>query len=1232
MRLPSRSPRHWRCSTVLLIIIVCVLLLALSSSRFVAARPTSVLQWNVADVQSWLQELSVAAGAEEEWRDYADAFAEHEVDGKALMRLGLEELEALKSSSSADVSLLVAAVQALRDTTAKAASAAAAAASRSSRVSESAPHQIADLSSFTRADNERIQTLEAFLHFQPEDVPSLLQLAHIYLRSEKTAPRAKQLIDQADEAFKKSSGGSGSNPDVLAANGDFFRLYGQTKKALGFYTRALQQDPLAGGDGAEIRLHFASVLFEEARSLAESSDSTFEAKHMLERMVNVLCEALMLLPRPDFQPRLTPHQAAIHAALTPQEAANRVGDIEVDLRDRYDTVKLLLVQAYLQLSRMYEGQARTYLAQLKAHPDFSAHVVQLDDSPRSSIPPRALSPEQREEFERVQGHMAHLFAMAYSYAARIVDSVSELSSPLVTTEARDELTLLRSTVSHAKESMERMQQQWTEPLARIHAEMMHEQLASGLSSIDPAYDLFTLYNAHLSNATQLIRAAQFQPPRPTRGAFVHHKMIASMLHAQCKTAAARELISSIREPVRDARTNETLVSLREEEYYLRSSAFPALFTNRKDVRAARAAWEARVDRMLAEARNTTAIVTARLEMTDEQIARFPPLPHSARWIPTDQLERSRFVLNSLPSHGLNNRRLVTKLAQFYLALTTPLPSREDPQPKSWLSFEAPGLGKSATGEYEDVEVRATFSALGSAGSAAATVEAIRARPAGAKIKIAFVAALHPSLPSLSWLAGYLLHLPRDRFEVCMFEINLSGSGDSAEWVMKEDALGEGESSLYARVHKRLSTEGMWRNLAHRNVERARSEIMQFAPDVIVFSGLGHDPLSYFLAFSRLAPVQSVFLPASRDTSGIPHSIDFGIDFRSMFAEESEAQKGFSERLQLLPGIGWIPRPAEMSAADLSKTRDDYELSNTQLTERWHVQFNDSAMHAASDGSLPESELFSDASGRRRPMFLVASDNPAAYSPSFLEALARILVASPSAILVVLLDPGVALSPVKESAGEEQMGLLYAGAKSQCKDIVLDRIEALMANEKPSTEHPDARLIPEGADFVAQLTRFMPPGLQGRAHLRQSGRVRFMRRPHETKALRQLMNVADVLLQSFPMDGQSSTWCACVCACFASVASDSVLPPLLFALRPVRRALCALRQSAHCVRLCSAHLRGRSHDTRALLRDAAVTRQPHGRGQHQCVCGDGGQVGKGRSDAKQNQSGDGKQEGRDLRAT
>ena len=1111
----------------MLCILVSVLLLVLSPF-LCAARPSSVVQWSVADVQSWLQELSVTAAAEEEWRDVADAFAEHKVDGRVLMRLGPEELEALQSSSSADVSLLIAAVQALRDTESASVSAQSAA-SHPSRRSESVPHQIADLSSFTAADRERIQTLEAFLQFQPADVPSLLQLAHIYLRSQNTAPRAKQLIDQADEASKKDTGAAGSNPDVLAANGDFFRLYGQSKRALGFYTRALQQDPLAGGDGAEIRLHLASVLFDQAHALAESSDSTLEAKRMLERMVNALCEALILMPRPDFQPRLTPHQATIHAALTPQEANTRVGDIEVELRDRYDTAKLLLVQAYLQLSRMYEGQARAYLAQLKAHPEFAAHVVQLDDSPRSSIPPPALGSEQREEFERVQGHMAHLFAMAYAYAARIVDTMAGLASPAATAEAREDLLLFRDTMQEAKMSMERLQKQWVDPLARQHAEMMHEQMTTKSSGsgmpLESGYDLFTQYNAHLSNATQLIRAAQFQPPNPTRGAFVHQKMIASMLHAHCKTAAARELISSIREPARDARTNQTLVSLREEEYYLRSSAYPALFTSRKEIRTARAAWETRIDRLLAEARNTTALVTARLEMTDEQIARFPSLEHALRWGPADQIERSRFALNSLPSHGLNNRRLATKLAQLYLALTTPLPSREDPQPKSWLSFEAPGLSKGAQGEYEDAQVRATFSALGSgSGTAATTVESIRARPAGSKIKIAFVFALHPSLPSLSWLAGYLLHLPRDRFEVCMFEINLAGSGDSAEWVLREDALGEGTNSLYARVHQQLSSEGMWRNLQHRDVVGARSEIMLFAPEAIVFSGLGHDPLSFFLAFSRLAPVQSVFLPATRDTSGIPHTIDFGIGFRSMFAEEAEAQKGFSERLQLLPGIGWIPRPVDLPPSDLSKTREDYELSNTQLTQRWHVQFNDSDMHAATGGSL-----FSEASARRRPLFLVASDNPAAYSPVFLSALARILAASPSAVLVVLLDPGVALSPLAESAGEEQMGLLYAGAKNQCKDIVLDQIEASMAGEKSIADHPDARLqVAEGADFVAQLTRAMPPSSQGRTPLLQSGRVRFLRRPHHTKALRQLMNVADVLLQSFPMDGQLKQRCA-VCA-------------------------------------------------------------------------------------------------------
>jgi protein O-GlcNAc transferase len=68
--------------------------------------------------------------------------------------------------------------------------------------------------------------------------------------------------------------------------------------------------------------------------------------------------------------------------------------------------------------------------------------------------------------------------------------------------------------------------------------------------------------------------------------------------------------------------------------------------------------------------------------------------------------------------------------------------------------------------------------------------------------------------------------------------------------------------------------------------------------VLVYPEVGLDPMAYFLAFARLAPVQCAWW-GHPDTTGIP-AIDY---FVSSTAELPDADKHYSERLVRMQGLG-----------------------------------------------------------------------------------------------------------------------------------------------------------------------------------------------------------------------------------------------------------------------------------------------------------------------------------------
>jgi protein O-GlcNAc transferase len=86
-----------------------------------------------------------------------------------------------------------------------------------------------------------------------------------------------------------------------------------------------------------------------------------------------------------------------------------------------------------------------------------------------------------------------------------------------------------------------------------------------------------------------------------------------------------------------------------------------------------------------------------------------------------------------------------------------------------------------------------------------------------------------------------------------------------------------------------------------NLSAAREAIAKLELDILFFQDIGMEPLSYFLAFARLAPVQLTSF-GHPDTTGIP-TIDYFLSSENYEASGSQAH--YSERLVMLPRAGTL---------------------------------------------------------------------------------------------------------------------------------------------------------------------------------------------------------------------------------------------------------------------------------------------------------------------------------------
>src|SRR5690349_9707243 len=128
--------------------------------------------------------------------------------------------------------------------------------------------------------------------------------------------------------------------------------------------------------------------------------------------------------------------------------------------------------------------------------------------------------------------------------------------------------------------------------------------------------------------------------------------------------------------------------------------------------------------------------------------------------------------------------------------------------------------------------------------------------------------------------GLFAKLSRDRFEVTAFFVAPAVDDDFSRFI---------------RAHAEHSVD------VPRTLSAARDVIEARRLDVLFYQDIGMDPFTYFLGFSKLAPVQCVSF-GHPDTTGIP-AMDYFVS--SDLYESAGAQTDYSERLFLLRDLGTL---------------------------------------------------------------------------------------------------------------------------------------------------------------------------------------------------------------------------------------------------------------------------------------------------------------------------------------
>ena len=224
---------------------------------------------------------------------------------------------------------------------------------------------------------------------------------------------------------------------------------------------------------------------------------------------------------------------------------------------------------------------------------------------------------------------------------------------------------------------------------------------------------------------------------------------------------------------------------------------------------------------------------------------------------TDPLEKIGVNLFYLPYHGFNDRDVQQGIAEVYSGAT-------------------PSLTTIAPHCLPGVE-----------------------RPRRERIHIGFISKYFFEHSVGRHNAGIIANIDRSKFHVTVFHF----PGTEDDTTRRICASADEAVKLSARL------------------DMARQRIAEAELDALIYTDIGMDPWTYFLSYSRLAPVQCV-LPGHPVTTGIP-AVDYYISCDDM--EPDNAQEHYTEQLVRMNHLpSYFVKP---SLPEQRKTRADFGLAD-----------------------------------------------------------------------------------------------------------------------------------------------------------------------------------------------------------------------------------------------------------------------------------------------------------------
>lgn len=196
---------------------------------------------------------------------------------------------------------------------------------------------------------------------------------------------------------------------------------------------------------------------------------------------------------------------------------------------------------------------------------------------------------------------------------------------------------------------------------------------------------------------------------------------------------------------------------------------------------------------------------------------------------------------------------------------------------------------------------------------------VTGRKTTGRIKIGFLSKFFYRHTMYRCFGNLILNLPTDQFDVTLFHIQ----GDKEDDITRR--YREGVSS-YVSVPQQL--------------EMAQGLILSQKVDLLVFTDMGMDIFTYYLAFSRLAPIQ-IKLMGHPVTTGIPN-IDYFVS--SKLFEVQDAQRHYTEKLILLTNNSYLYQPPEIpdylfSRSEINLPENKYIFSCPMTQMKLHPEID-----------------------------------------------------------------------------------------------------------------------------------------------------------------------------------------------------------------------------------------------------------------------------------------------------